>query len=110
MSKQNLEKAKETIAARFRKTWSDIHKDYEYGLGISKLMGIEELMEMVAEEYKNQAIPKKELKTLRRSIHSADIMGEELVIKGLAAQLDKILNLLEIKHKTELIDLRPGAK
>lgn len=48
---------KNKVAQRFgRKDWKQIRDEYEHGIGISKLMGIEELMDKVAEFYKNQQL------------------------------------------------------
>lgn len=49
-----LEKAKEIVAERYGKeSWETIQRDFEYGVGISKLLSLEELMDIVAECYKN---------------------------------------------------------
>lgn len=99
-------KAKLKVAKQFsKKSWTQICNEYEHKTGIYTIISFQDLMDMVAEEYKNQFILKKELRLLRRSIHSADISGKELVIKDLAKQLDNILNKLNIKCKIKLMDL-----
>ena len=44
--------AKQITAENFRKdNWESVQRDYEYGLGISKLISFEELMNEVSKEY-----------------------------------------------------------
>lgn len=50
----SLDTAKELVAQKFGKNdWISVLRDYEYGLGISKLIGFKELMDKVAEVYKS---------------------------------------------------------
>ena len=49
----SLPDAKQAVAEMYSKEdWAEVLKDYEYGLGISKMIGFEELMDKVAEVYK----------------------------------------------------------
>lgn len=49
----SLPDAKQTVAEIYGKEdWKDVLRDYEYGLGISKIIGFEELMDKVAEVYR----------------------------------------------------------
>ncbi len=64
------------------------------------------------EEYVEKVIPVDDLIFLRSSIHSADTTGEELVIKDLRIQMDRILKKLgiDIKNKFELVSPFYGDK
>lgn len=104
---KTLQETKEFVANKITNkfiSWDKVLSDYEFGTGISKLISYEDLMDRVAEEYKEQFIPKKELVDLRKSIHSADTSGEELVIKDLAKQCDNILKKLGIKVKIKYVN------
>lgn len=47
------DEAKQEIAEEFGKeNWARVNYEYEYGIGISKLIDFEELMEKVGEKYK----------------------------------------------------------
>lgn len=49
----SLANAKQIVAEKFGKNdWDCVKRDYEYGMGISKLIDFEELMDKVAEVYK----------------------------------------------------------
>lgn len=101
---EKLSQAKEIVAKQYGKdSWTDVQKDFEYGMGVSKLMSIEEMLDLVCIEYAQLIIPKKELITLAKCIYSADPYGEEIVIKDLRNQLSVILKCLNIKHKFKLI-------
>jgi len=47
----SLQDCKEQWASNYDKTWEDVQRDFEYGLGLSKLYGFEQIMDMVAELY-----------------------------------------------------------
>ena len=52
-TKISLSDAKQIIAEKWgKKDWSEVQRDYEYGLGIMKAIDFEELMDSVAELYK----------------------------------------------------------
>lgn len=49
----SLADAKQIVAEEFGKNdWECVKRDYEYGMGLSKLIDFEELMDKVAEVYK----------------------------------------------------------
>ena len=49
----SLADAKQIVAEKYGKNdWLCVKRDYEYGMGISKLIDFEELMDNVAEVYK----------------------------------------------------------
>ena len=50
----SLRDCKEQWASNYDKTWEDVQRDFEYGLGLSKLYGFEQIMDMVAELYRKQ--------------------------------------------------------
>ena len=53
----SLSDAKQIVAEQFGKNdWKCVQCDYEYGMGISKLIGFEELMDKVAEVYKDNGV------------------------------------------------------
>jgi hypothetical protein len=53
----SLDEAKELVALKFRaNSWKSVQKDFEYGMGVSKLMSIEEFMDIVAETYLNNGL------------------------------------------------------
>ena len=52
--RRSLRECKESWAANYDKTWEDVQKDFEYGMGVSKLYGFEQVMDMVAELYRKQ--------------------------------------------------------
>jgi hypothetical protein len=47
----SLQDCKEQWAEKWDKTWEEVKLDFEYGNGLSKLYGFEEIMDMVAEIY-----------------------------------------------------------
>jgi hypothetical protein len=49
-----LSECKEYWASGYNKTWDDVIKDFNYGIGLSKMFSFEQIMDMVAELYKNQ--------------------------------------------------------
>ncbi len=49
----SLDTAKQIVAKKFRKDWKAIEHDFDYGLGVSKMVSFQELMDMVSEVYKN---------------------------------------------------------
>lgn len=51
---RSLRDCKEEWASKYDKTWGDVKRDFEYGLGLSKLYDFEEIMDMVAELYRKQ--------------------------------------------------------
>lgn len=53
-STYTIQHAKDVFAARYDRTWDDILHQFEIGSGMSKLMGMEQVMEYVAEIYKNE--------------------------------------------------------
>ena len=49
----SLADAKQIVAEKWGKTdWKEVQRDYEYGLGLMKIIDFEELMDSVAEVYK----------------------------------------------------------
>jgi hypothetical protein len=50
----SLRECKERWAFNYDKTWEDVQRDFEYGIGVSKLYGFEQVMNMVAELYRRQ--------------------------------------------------------
>jgi hypothetical protein len=49
----SLADAKQIVAEKWDKNdWAEVQRDYEYGLGLMKLIDFEELMDNVAEVYK----------------------------------------------------------
>lgn len=69
----SLRKCKEQWASNYDKTWEDVQKDFEYGTGISKLYGFEQVMDMVAELYRKQS--------------SITVMGNDEEIKAMKQEL-----------------------
>lgn len=51
---RSLEECKEEWAKKYGKTWKDVQKDFEYGLGLSKTYSFEHVMDMIAELYRKQ--------------------------------------------------------
>lgn len=51
---RSLEECKEEWALKYGKTWKDVQKDFEHGIGLSKLYSFEHVMDMVAELYRQQ--------------------------------------------------------
>ena len=51
---RSLQDCKEEWASKYDKTWEDVKRDFEYGLGLSKVYGFEQIMDMVAELYRKQ--------------------------------------------------------
>ena len=50
----SLRDCEEQWASNYDKTWEDVQRDFEYGMGVSKLYGFEQVMDMVAELYRKQ--------------------------------------------------------
>ena len=49
----SLADAKQIVAEKWgKKDWTEVQRDYEYGLGMMKLIDFEDLMDSVAEVYK----------------------------------------------------------
>lgn len=51
---RSLRDCKEEWASKYDKTWEDVKRDFEYGLGLSKMYDFEQIMDMVAELYRKQ--------------------------------------------------------
>lgn len=47
----SLQEIKEMVAERYGKNWDKIQRDYEWSMGVSKLIDFEGLMDKVVEEY-----------------------------------------------------------
>ena len=50
-TQEEIKRAKQNIAERYdKRNWNDVLSDYAYEMGVSEVIGFEELMDMVTEE------------------------------------------------------------
>lgn len=84
MKSQELNAIKEQWASNYNKTWKDIQKDFEYGLGVSKLYSFEEVMDIIAEQYaqSRESELKSEMKKLKAKNETLK-SSAEILLKGL---------------------------
>jgi len=53
----SLDEAKDLVALKYHaNSWESIRRDYEYGMGVSKLISFEDLMNLVSETYLNNGL------------------------------------------------------
>jgi hypothetical protein len=51
------------VMTHVAKSWGEIERDYEYGMGVSKWLNKDDLMESIAKEYAKEAV-----KDLRKQV------------------------------------------
>lgn len=69
MNKEGILKTKEEWASGYDKTWADVLKDFEYGMGVTKLYTHDEVLDFIADQYAtSQTEPlKKEIEELKKN-------------------------------------------
>lgn len=106
----SLATVKEQIAKEFgKRSRENIQRDFEYGMGVSKLMGFEDLMDVIAERYMN-ANKIKTNKSLKANKDTNNKTGEipELFLTDdfnkklmdVITKTDKMIDLLTTSSKT----------
>lgn len=95
---------KELVAKKYNKeSWNNIQRDYEYGMGVSKLIGFEELMDIVAEHYMEANKLKASKKLNNKVVKVPELFLTDdfnTKLTDVITKTDKVIALLTTSSKT----------
>lgn len=92
---KDLQTIKDEVVIQYDKNdWKDVLRDYEYGMGVSKLIDFESLMDEVAKRYATEALKEaSERATTEETISTKGFFG--FTTFGIIVDKQSILNIIQ---------------